>query len=161
MFGNSNQRDESTPSRPAPATPRSSNSNQQNEGITAFLGPDTSIEGTLRFENSVLIEGKFKGRIESANGSLVIGEKAEVEADIEVGTASIRGTVTGSVNASQRVQLQGEGSLSGDLSTPSLQMDDSFTFEGSCSMPGKGRGQKASAPKPTQGKSEEREPVAV
>lgn len=137
MFGNNKERTGpmSTPTHnAAPSASRKS----ADESITAYLGPDVDIEGTLRFENSVLIEGKFKGEIQSENGTLVVGESAVVEADISGGFITVRGKVTGSVTASQRVHLQDRGVFSGQLTTPSLQMDESVTFDGSCSMPKQG-----------------------
>jgi len=139
MFGTRDEKEPtqgtSTPT-PTKAPQRSSRGNDQ---ITAYLGPDTSLEGTLKFEHSVLIEGKFKGQIESA-GSLVIGESAQVEAEIVSGTVSIKGKVEGSIVAKERVQIQGQGIVLGDITTPSLQMDEAVTFEGRCSMGGGARG---------------------
>jgi cytoskeletal protein CcmA (bactofilin family) len=138
MFGKSDGRPEAA--RPTISIPVSeprahkSERNERNEGtITAYLGPDTTIEGTLRFEHSVLIEGKFKGQIHS-NGQLVIGENAQVEATIQSRTVTIKGTVKGTVNATERIAVLGKASVNGDLTTPSLQMDETVTFEGKCSM---------------------------
>lgn len=147
MFGNSKER--SVPVATNLPTPpsQSSNRNNSSDAITAYLGPDTNIEGTLRFENSVLIEGKFKGTIHSDHGTLVVGESAEVEADITGGVISIRGKVKGSVTATQRVHLQDRGVFIGELTTPSLQMDESVTFDGSCKMPRSVQGNPANKPK--------------
>ncbi len=134
MFGSKDRQDEKPRTHTAP-TPTPSARSASSDAITAYLGPDTQIEGTLRFENSVLIEGRFSGQIESDNGSLVIGEKAEVEADIRAGHITVRGKVTGSITATTRVHLQDRGSFSGELTTPSLQMDESVTFDGRCQMP--------------------------
>lgn len=134
MFGNTKERSGPV-ATPNTHTPTPSSRSHSADAITAYLGPDTTIEGTLRFENSVLIEGKFKGTIHSEQGTLVVGESAEVEADITGGNVTIRGKVKGSVTAHQRVHLQDRGSFSGELTTPSLQMDESVTFDGSCKMP--------------------------
>lgn len=132
--------DFSLPPRPAPTTGRA-----PAEGtITAYLGPDTHIEGTLRFQHSVLIEGTFKGEIQSA-GNLVIGESATVEARISTRTISVKGVVKGTIEATERVQIQGSGQVYGDITTASLQMDESVVFHGSCSMP-TNNGGKASTP---------------
>lgn len=151
MFGNNKERT-GTMSSPNPMTaPQNTRKHNADEAITAYLGPDVDIEGTLRFENSVLIEGKFKGEIQSEHGQLVVGESAEVEADISGGVITVRGKVTGSVTASERVHLQDRGVFSGQLTTPSLQMDESVTFDGSCSMPKKGQTPKTgSKPKKTE-----------
>jgi len=116
-----------------PTVPETKTNKPASGTITAYLGPDVSIEGILRFEHSVLIEGKFKGEIQS-NGQLVIGESAEVEADIQSRQITIKGTVKGTVKATERLQIQGKAEVSGDLTTPSLQMDETVTFEGKCSM---------------------------
>ena len=122
-----------TPSTPSlNSTPKSKSQNK--DQITAYLGPDVHIEGKLSFQNSVLIEGRFNGEIESG-GSLIIGENAEVDAQITTKTIAIKGKVKGSIQASERVELQGNGELQGDIVTPSLQMDETVIFQGSCSMP--------------------------
>lgn len=137
MFGNKDRMDDSPTYTPPTSSSRSSNSSS--DAITAYLGPDIAIEGTLKFESSVLIEGNFQGKIISETGSLVIGEKANVKADITAGTITVRGKLKGSVTANQRVHLQDRGSFNGELTTPSLQMDESVTFEGSCTMPKPGQ----------------------
>lgn len=145
MFGKNDNRPEAprpTISMPV-SEPRSHKSerSEKNEGtITAYLGPDTTIEGTLRFEHSVLIEGKFKGQIHS-NGQLVIGENAHVEATIQSRTVTIKGSVKGAVTASERISVLGKATVAGDLTTPSLQMDETVTFEGKCSMTRSNSGQ--------------------
>ncbi|HOX93137.1 MAG TPA: polymer-forming cytoskeletal protein, partial [Spirochaetales bacterium] len=48
------------------------------EEIATVLGPGTSLSGTLRFEDSLMIRGTFKGDIE-AKGSLYIDENAVVD----------------------------------------------------------------------------------
>jgi len=138
MFGN-NKETSGPMTKPSPITAPQASRKNADEAITAYLGPDVNIEGTLKFENSVLIEGKFKGKIQSENGTLVVGESAEVEADITGGVINVRGKVTGSVTAKQRVHLQDRGVFSGELTTPSLQMDESVTFDGTCSMPKQGQ----------------------
>ena len=148
MFGNNKESTGPMTSPTAKTATQSSRRNTGDEAITAYLGPDVNIEGTLKFENSVLIEGKFKGEIQSTDGTLVIGESAEVEADISGGVVTVRGKVTGSVTASQRVHLQDHGVFSGQLTTPSLQMDESVTFDGSCSMPKAGQLPKHNQNKP-------------
>lgn len=133
MFGTRENEKDAPQGTPTPSPTRTAPKGRSNDTITAYLGPDTSLEGTLKFEHSVLIEGKFKGKIESA-GSLVIGESAQVEAEIVSGTVSIKGKVEGSIVAKERVQIQGQGIVLGDITTPSLQMDEAVTFEGRCSM---------------------------
>lgn len=143
MFGNKPNEMMTQTDTPQPAAPTRSRSNEnQKNSITAYLGPDVRIEGTLHFESSVLIEGEFKGKVVSEHGQLTIGEKARVEGDLTGGQITIRGHVEGSVTATERVHLADRGELIGDLTTPSLQMDESVTFDGSCKMNGGKRNKK-------------------
>lgn len=159
MFGNKgNETTTETPaatSAPARRTSSQPKTNASTNNITAYLGPDIRIEGTLHFESSVLIEGEFKGEIVSEHGQLTIGEKARVEGNLTGGQITIRGHVEGSVNATERVHLADRGELIGDLTTPSLQMDESVTFEGSCRMNGGGRKTASEPEKKKESTSEE------
>ena len=67
--------------------------------ITALLGRGTHFEGKLHFEGRVRIDGTFRGEIRG-DDALVIGDGAEVEAEIEVGVVIVKGGVlTGNVRA--------------------------------------------------------------
>ena len=163
MFGGKDKdKDPVTGSIPTPATrsnnksrdtkSRDTKNNSSQSQITAYLGPDVHIEGTMRFDNSVLIEGTFKGEIHS-NGNLVIGENADVDAKIVTQTITIKGNVKGQIEAQQRAELKGTGSLQGDIVTPSLQMDETVFFQGSCSMPGSTGNSSSNSSSSSSGKS--------
>ena len=66
--------------------------------ITTLLGRGASFEGKLTFDGTVRIDGRFKGEVFS-DDTLVIGEGAVVEAEIDIGEVIIQGTVVGNVKA--------------------------------------------------------------
>ena len=102
--------------------------------ITALLGRGTPFEGKLHFEGRVRIDGSFKGEISSPD-ILIIGEGAQVEAEIEVGTAIIKGgNVTGNVRASQSIELYVPARVNGNLHAPEIYMDKGAQFSGTCTM---------------------------
>ncbi|MBU0517151.1 MAG: polymer-forming cytoskeletal protein [Proteobacteria bacterium] len=101
--------------------------------IIAFLGPETDFNGKLFFEGSVRLDGKFKGEIMSP-GVLIVGESAEIEADINVGTAVISGQVMGQIVAQDQVVLHYPGRLLGDIKAPSVVVDEGVLFDGRCQM---------------------------
>ncbi len=102
--------------------------------ITALLGRGTHFEGKLYFEGRVRIDGGFRGEIRSQD-ILIIGEGAEVEADIEVGTAIIKGgSVTGDVRAIHSIELYVPARVSGNLHAPEIFMDKGVQFSGTCTM---------------------------
>ena len=103
------------------------------EKITTVLGSETSFSGTMRFQRSLKIEGRFQGRI-SSSGFLFIEEGAEIDADVEVGSVVIGGTVRGNIIAADRLELLPTAQLYGDVRTAKLKIADGVVFEGKCEM---------------------------
>jgi cytoskeletal protein CcmA (bactofilin family) len=102
--------------------------------ITALLGRGTHFEGKLHFDGRVRIDGSFRGEIRSSD-VLIIGEGAEVDAEIEVGTVIIKGgTVSGNVRAAQSIELYVPARVTGTLHSPEIFMDKGVQFSGSCTM---------------------------
>jgi len=101
--------------------------------LDALLGKDSEFEGKLTFEGTVRIDGRFRGEIFS-EGTLIVGEKAYVEAEIEVGTLWVHGEVKGNVTAGQAVELRAGSHLTGNLHTPELVIERGVIFEGACRM---------------------------
>lgn len=102
--------------------------------ITALLGRGTRFEGKLTFEGSVRIDGVFKGEIKSED-TLVIGEGAEVHAEIDVATVIVKGGVVhGNVRAKNAIELHAPGKLVGNIHSPSIFIDRGVEFQGSCRM---------------------------
>jgi cytoskeletal protein CcmA (bactofilin family) len=102
--------------------------------ITALLGRGTQFEGKLHFEERVRIDGIFKGEIRS-DDTLVIGDGAEVHAEIEVATVIVRGGIVhGNIRARTAIEIHAPGKMVGNLHSPSLFIDRGVEFQGSCRM---------------------------
>ncbi|NOZ86377.1 MAG: polymer-forming cytoskeletal protein [Deltaproteobacteria bacterium] len=101
--------------------------------MNAILGQGSEFEGKLSFQGTVRIDGKFKGEVLS-DDVLVVGESAEVRAEISVGTVIINGKVWGDVRAKESVQIHAPAQLRGNIFTPSLTIDEGVVFEGKCQM---------------------------
>ena len=101
--------------------------------LNGFLDAGSHIEGDLHFEDTFRVDGRLTGRVVS-EGDLVVGDQGRVEGEIRVGRIFISGTVKGSVNAGQRVEITARGRVNADLETPSLMIEDGAFFEGRCSM---------------------------
>ena len=102
--------------------------------IHALLGRGTSFEGTLAFEGRVRLDGRFTGKVFS-DGILILGDGAEVDAQVEVGTLIVRGgTLRGNVVARQLIEIHAEGAVHGDITAPQIDINKGCVFEGKCTM---------------------------
>ncbi len=102
--------------------------------ITALLGRGTQFEGKLHFDGRVRIDGVFKGEIRSED-TLIIGDGAEVHAEIDVATVIVRGgTVHGNIRAKTSIEIHAPGKLVGNIHSPSVFIDRGVEFSGSCRM---------------------------
>ncbi len=106
--------------------------------LTTILGKGTEFEGKLNYRGTVRIDGRFSGEIFTEDG-LLIGEGAEVKAEIHCGLITIRGRVVGSIQAQKRVELLAPGCMVGDLHTPAIHIQEGAVFDGTCVMSGDGQ----------------------
>ncbi len=103
--------------------------------INTLLGKGSEFEGKLTFEGTVRVDGKLSGEIFS-DDVLVVGEGAELHAEIDIGEIIIQGLVVGNIRAKRAVEIHAPGKVRGDITTPSLQIDKGVIFEGKCYMEG-------------------------
>lgn len=101
--------------------------------IKAFLGEGTDFKGILTFEGTVRIDGHMEGEIFTKD-TLIVGETAAVNAEINVNNIAISGVVKGNINATGKVEVHRPGKLFGNVKTPSLYIEEGVIFEGNCSM---------------------------
>jgi cytoskeletal protein CcmA (bactofilin family) len=98
--------------------------------LSSLLGEGGSFEGKLLFEGRVRIDGKFRGEIVS-DDVLVLGERSDVDAKIEVGSLIVLGgTLRGDVRATRTVELHAPAKVFGNITAPQLVIDRGVQFEG-------------------------------
>jgi cytoskeletal protein CcmA (bactofilin family) len=102
--------------------------------ITALLGRGTRFEGKLLFDGRVRIDGEFRGIIRS-DDTLIIGDGAQVDAEIDVANVIIKGgTVRGSIRARTSIELYVPAHVVASLHAPTVFIDKGVHFEGTCRM---------------------------
>ena len=103
----------------------------------------TVIEGEIRCESNIRIDGVFTGNI-GTKGRLVIGPTGKIEGNIICQNAEIDGFVKGKIQVAQLLSLKSTAKVEGDIFTDKLAIEPGAAFTGMCSM-----GQKPKeAPKP-------------
>ncbi len=101
--------------------------------LNGFLDAGSHMTGELHFEDEFRIEGRFTGTVIS-DGHLIVGERGDVDGEIKVSRVHVSGTVRGSLQAYERVEIAATGRVLADVSTPSITIDEGAFFEGRCSM---------------------------
>jgi cytoskeletal protein CcmA (bactofilin family) len=101
--------------------------------VNTLVGRGSHFEGKMTFEGVVRVDGSFEGEIVS-DDTLIIGEGAEVRAELDVATLVIYGTVYGNIRASNCVELHAPGHLVGNIISPSLIVERGAMFDGNCRM---------------------------
>lgn len=116
------------PSRVAPSTPSPSSSASQGE--QAMIGKSLIIKGEVTGSESLFIDGRIEGSINLPNNRVTIGRNGNVAANIAAREIVVLGKVRGNLNASDRVDIRNEGSLTGDVSALRISIEDGAFFKG-------------------------------
>ena len=106
---------------------------KKNEDVKAFLGKGVVFDGKLILNGSVRIDGEFKGEV-TGDGTLVVGEGANIEADITINNIYIFGTVCGNLEIRETTEIGSTGKFAGKLTTSALVVREGATIEGDCKM---------------------------
>ena len=101
--------------------------------IKGFLGADTEFEGKFSFTGTVRIDGRFKGDI-LAEGTLIVGEAAIVEAEIRAFQIIINGEIRGNIVAESVIEIHAPAKVFGNINAPSIIIQQGAVFEGNCIM---------------------------
>lgn len=108
------------------------------KGIQTFLGPKTTVEGKLKTEGTVRIDGYFTGSIASEGCTMIVGEKAVIDADISVDSVTVSGEIRGNIHATDRIQLCPTARVFGDLHASEILIDAGAGLKGNCTIEPKG-----------------------
>jgi cytoskeletal protein CcmA (bactofilin family) len=97
---------------------------------TAFrIGERLAIKGEIVGEGDLELAGRFQGVID-VKGTVVVGDRAEVEADITASMIVVGGKVRGNLSAAGRVEILPQGVLTGNLKTGSFAAADGASVKG-------------------------------
>lgn len=93
--------------------------------IDSLIGAGTSIEGNLNFSGGVRIDGQVNGNVVAAQdkpSTLVLSEHARVNGEVNVTHLVINGAITGSVFASEYMELQSKAKVNGDVHYTTMEI---------------------------------------
>lgn len=136
------------PARPAapaptfePARPAAPASEQ------ASIGKGLFIKGEITGSESLFIDGKVEGSVNLPGNRVTVGRNGQVSASINAREIVVLGKVRGNVNATDRVDIRAEGSLTGDVAAARISIEDGAFFKGGIDIK-KAEAKPANAPAP-------------
>jgi cytoskeletal protein CcmA (bactofilin family) len=113
---------------PRQAEPARSDSLRSNE--VATIGKSVVVKGELSGSEDLVLDGEVEGSISLRGQSLTVGPNGRVRANIEARNVILHGRVDGDIRATERVELRKTASLSGDISTARISIEDGAFFKG-------------------------------
>ncbi len=106
------------------------NSNRTVTGV----GSSLSINGNVKGNEDLHIDGKVKGTISIDNHTLTIGPSGQIEADIQAKNIIVQGHVKGNIQASEKVFIQETAQVFGDIIAADISVMDGAHFEGNAKI---------------------------
>ena len=103
-------------------------------GFDTVIGSNTSFEGSFVSSGNIRMDGQFAGSLE-VSGNILVGESADIHADINARNISIAGSVRGNVSGN-KVQLLRTGRIWGDISASALTTEEGAFIDGKIAMVG-------------------------
>ena len=112
-----------------------SSKNSTSEEWTGFIDQGVMLEGTLTVKGTFRVNGNVKGNIISEQ-TVILGEGAKVEGQIEGNRVVISGRFDGVIFAKGRVEIEAKGVVTGEVHSPCMVIDPGGIFDGRCHMLG-------------------------
>jgi cytoskeletal protein CcmA (bactofilin family) len=117
----------------------------------ATIGRTLVIKGEISGSESLYVDGRIEGKITMPDSRVTIGRNGKVDASIQAREVVVMGKVSGNIECSDRVDIRAEGSVTGDISTARISVEDGAALKGGIQVRSDGKPQqnqsKADAPK--------------
>lgn len=101
---------------------------------TAVIGPSIQIDGTLRGQEDLFVEGEVTGTIQLQNHTLTIGTQGKIKADVYAHTVFVEGSMEGDLFGSEQVIVRKSAKVRGNITSPRVSLEDGASFKGSIEM---------------------------
>ena len=112
-----------------------------------FIGRGTIIDGNIKTESSIRVDGAIKGKLICKN-TVTVGDGGRIEGDVQAVNAIVGGKIKGKIIVSEKLVLESKSSLVGELKAKKLIIDEGSVFEGTSDM-GVSQANAVKSPTPT------------
>ncbi len=115
-------------------------------GEQATIGKSLVVKGEVSGSESLFIDGKVEGAINLPGNRVTVGRNGQVAANVSAREIVVLGKVRGNCQASDRVDIRAEGSLTGDVIAARISIEDGAFFKGGIDIRKPGAEAKGGAP---------------
>jgi cytoskeletal protein CcmA (bactofilin family) len=98
------------------------------------IGPTIVITGEMTSSEDISVDGRVDGLLLVRDAALIIGERAQMEADVRGARVLVRGRVVGAIAATERIELTATATVDGSLSANRVIVADGAQFNGRIDM---------------------------
>jgi cytoskeletal protein CcmA (bactofilin family) len=105
----------------------------------ATIGRTLVIKGEISGSEALYIDGRIEGKITMPESRVTIGRNGKVDASIQAREVVVMGKVNGNIECSDRVDIRAEGSVSGDISTVRISVEDGASLKGGIQVRNEGK----------------------
>lgn len=100
----------------------------------ATIGRSIQINGDLRGDEDLRIDGDVSGTVELRNNALTIGKEGKVHADVYARSIAVDGETKGDLYATERVSVHINARVQGNIISPRVSIEEGAHFKGSIEM---------------------------
>ncbi|MGA8142974.1 MAG: polymer-forming cytoskeletal protein [Candidatus Acidiferrales bacterium] len=94
------------------------------------LGSSIEVKGKISGEEDLQIDGKVEGAIALQGQRLTVGRTGHLNSEVHAREVVVYGKVQGNLRASDRVEIKKDGSVTGDITTSRISIEDGAYFKG-------------------------------
>jgi cytoskeletal protein CcmA (bactofilin family) len=96
----------------------------------ACVSQGIKIKGEIHGSEDLFVDGTLQGKIHITEGTVTVGPNGRVNAEIDAREIIVRGEVTGTLKAKERVQIWSSGKAIGDVQTRRIAIEDGAVLRG-------------------------------
>jgi cytoskeletal protein CcmA (bactofilin family) len=118
------------PSQPAAAPAAGTRPSASAARGLSILGASLEIKGKISGEEDLQIDGKIEGSVALSGQRLTVGHSGQLNSEVWAREVVVYGKLTGNIHAGDRVEIKKDGSVSGDITTARISVEDGAYFKG-------------------------------
>lgn len=123
-----------TPGSASPQATQTRQTPSRGRSEAAIIGPSIHINGDLRGEEDLIIEGEVSGTVLLKKNGLTIGSQGKVTADVYAHTINVDGFMEGDLYGAERISIRKTAEVRGNITSPRVSLEDGARFKGSIEM---------------------------